>query len=115
MFINIQDDVMKINNLRLLNELLFDRTTRTNIIWAADAYLELGKDYDKEIRVELITGLYSGVIKTRARKALEQKSARTRQHAEVFTPLWIVNKMNNYIDEMWFGYPNVFNIVDDVR
>lgn len=115
MFINIQDDVMKINNLKLLNELLFDRTTRTNIIWATDAYSELSTAYDrdKEIRIELITGLYSGVIKTRARKALEQKSARTRQHAEVFTPLWIVNKMNNYIDEMWFGYPNVFNKDDE--
>ena len=110
MFINIQDDVIKINNLKLLNELLIDRTTRTNIIWATDAYSELGAEYsrEKEVRVELITGLRSGVIKTRARKALEQQSARTRQHAEVFTPLWVVNKMNDYADEVWFGYPDVF-------
>ena len=27
----------------------------------------------------------------------------------MFTPSWIVNKMNNHCDEEWFGRPNVFN------
>lgn len=82
-----------------------DKTTKSNIIWATDAYTELGAAYhrDKEITVDLITGQHSGVIKNRARKALEQQSERTRQHAEVFTPLWICEKMNDHIDEMWFG------------
>ena len=34
---------------------------------------------------------------------------RTRKAAEVFTPSWICNEMNNHCDEQWFGRPNVFN------
>lgn len=105
MVIGIQDEILKINSQHLLDRLLMDKTTKSNIIWATDAYTELGTAYhrDKEITVDLITGQYSGVIKNRARKALEQQSERTRQHAEVFTPLWICEKMNDHIDEMWFG------------
>jgi hypothetical protein len=29
--------------------------------------------------------------------------------AEVFTPSWICNAQNNLIDNVWFGYNNVFN------
>ena len=105
MVIGIQDEILKINSQRLLDRLLMDKTTKSNIIWATDAYTELGAAYhrDKEITVDLITGQHSGVIKNRARKALEQQSERTRKHAEVFTPLWICEKMNDHIDEMWFG------------
>lgn len=105
MVIGIQDEILKINSQHLLDRLLMDKTTKSNIIWATDAYTELGAAYhrDKEITVDLITGQHSGVIKNRARKALEQQSERTRQHAEVFTPLWICEKMNDHIDEMWFG------------
>ena len=105
MVIGIQDEILKINSQHLLDRLLMDKTTKSNIIWATDAYTELGTAYhrDKEITVDLITGQHSGVIKNRARKALEQQSGRTRKHAEVFTPLWICEKMNDHIDEMWFG------------
>ena len=105
MVIGIQDEILKINSQHLLDRLLMDKTTKSNIIWATDAYTELGAAYhrDKEITVDLITGQHSGVIKNRARKALEQQSERTRKHAEVFTPLWICEKMNDHIDEMWFG------------
>ena len=41
----------------------------------------------------LITGRNADVIKTRARKAMEQQSERIKQHAEVFTPQWVVQKM----------------------
>ncbi|MCD8017056.1 MAG: Eco57I restriction-modification methylase domain-containing protein [Oscillospiraceae bacterium] len=92
----------------LLKLLLLDKTTKQNIIWATDAYQGLGAEYerDKEIKPELITGENSGVIKNRARKALEQQTERTRQHAEVFTPLWICNRMNDTADEGWFSADN---------
>ena len=44
---------------------------------------------------------------------MEQQQARTKVHAEVFTPAWICNKMNNYCDEEWFYRKNVFNILQD--
>ncbi len=55
-----------------------------------------------EITSDLITGSHSGIIKNRARKALEQQTERTRQHTEVFTPLWICEKMNDHADSVWF-------------
>lgn len=48
----------------------------------------------------------------RVSKSLEQQAERTRKKAEVFTPSWICNKMNNHCDEEWFGRPNVFNTED---
>lgn len=110
MIIGIQDEILRINSLGLLDRLLADKTTKANILWATDAYSDMGSDYqrDKEIKAPLITGEHSGIIKNRARKALEQQFERTRQHAEVFTPLWVCAKMNDYADEVWFGRPEVF-------
>ena len=110
MIINIQDDILKIHALGLLDGMLIDKTTKQHIMWATGAYASLGKryEYNEEITPDLITGEHSSVIKTRARKAMEQQSARTRQHAEVFTPLWMCRKMNDYADEVWFGAEEVF-------
>ena len=110
MLVNIQDDILKIQALGLLDRLLVDKTTKKNIMWATDAYASLGELYSRneEITSSLITGFNSDVIKTRARKALEQQSERTKKHAEVFTPLWICKKMNDYADEMWFDRKDVF-------
>ena len=96
----------------LLDKLLVDKTTQKNIMWATDAYDDLGPKYErnKEIHSYLITGENNGVIKTRARKEFEQQSKRTRQRAEVFTPLWVCNLMNNHSDEVWFGRKDVFNV-----
>ncbi len=110
MIINIQDDILKIQALGLLDRILVDKTTKRNIMWATDAYSVLGTKYERneEITSDLITGRNSGVIKTRARKAMEQQTVRTRQHAEVFTPLWVCSKMNNHTDEIWFGRKDIF-------
>ena len=110
MIINIQDDILKVHALGLLDGMLIDKTTKQHIMWATGAYASLGKryEYNEEITPDLITGEHSSVIKTRARKAMEQQSARTRQHAEVFTPLWMCRMMNDYADEVWFGAKNVF-------
>lgn len=101
--INIEDDILHLQRLGLLDKLLYDRTTKRSIIWASDAHAGLGDAYrsNGEIRLELITGDRSGVIKTRARKELSQRSDRTRKNGEVFTPLWICRKMIDHADEMW--------------
>ncbi|WP_308526973.1 Eco57I restriction-modification methylase domain-containing protein [uncultured Oscillibacter sp.] len=110
MIINIQDDVLKLHALGLLDGMLLDKTTKQHIMWATGAYASLGEryEYNGEITPDLITGEHASVIKTRARKAMEQQSARTRQHAEVFTPLWMCQMMNDYADEVWFGAKEVF-------
>lgn len=115
MLVGIQDEILRLHSMGLLKQLLVDKTTRTNIIWATDAYQEQGAEYqrDKEIKESLITGQNSDVIKTRARKAMEQQSDRTRKHAEVFTPLWICQKMVRYADDSWFGKTGAFSSSDE--
>ena len=110
MIVGIQSEILKIHSMGLLDRLLADKTTKTHILWATDAYREQGAEYqrDKEITPALVTGNHSGIIKNRARKALEQQSERTRQRGEVFTPLWICAKMNDTLDAQWFGKENVF-------
>lgn len=105
MVLNIQDDILKLRSMRLLDKLLLDKTTKRRIMWATDAYSTLGPQYSRneEIMPELITGSNAGIIKTRARKEMEQQSSRTRQHGEVSTPLWVCKKMCDYVDEVWNG------------
>lgn len=97
---------------RVLETLLCDRTTGRNIIWADNGYEALGDGYlgDDEITVERITGMNSGVIKPRVAKEQEKQSQRTKSRAEVFTPSWLCNQMNNDLDEEWFGRRDVFNV-----
>ena len=111
MIVNIQADIDRLHEIGLLDRLLEDKTTKENIIWATDAYKDRGERFqrDAQITSDLIAGGDSGIINTRARKEFEQQSERTRQHAEVFTPLWVCNRMNNDIDEVWFGTKDVFN------
>ena len=118
MVINIQDDILRLHRMGLLNRLLADKATKGSILWATDAYAELGEWYSpgNEIRPHRITGDNSDLIKTRARRAMEQRTERTRQHAEVFTPLWVVKKMNDFADVQWFGRKDgIYKYTDDGR
>lgn len=96
----------------VLKQLLEDKTTGKNIIWATDAYSIYGVGYsDKsQITTETLLGTNAVTIQPRIEKALEEQQIRTRKKAEVFTPVWLCNKMNNFCDEEWFGRKNVFNV-----
>jgi len=87
----------------ILDTLLFDHTTKKNIIWATDSYAARGEGFKakKQIMPELITGIYSKLIQPRAAKSLAEQKFRTKEKAEVFTPLKIVDQMNKSID--WRG------------
>ncbi len=94
-----------------LQILLQDKTTKNNIIWATDAYAERGHGFQDKNHIDImaIKGLDSIDLQSRTEKAMEEQQERTRKKAEVFTPVWLCNKMNNYADEQWFGKLNVFN------
>ena len=111
MMINIQDDILQLAALGLLDRLLVDKATGGHILWATDAYAHLGEHYapGDEIRPARITGNNSDLIKTRARRAMEQRAERTRQHAEVATPRPIVQQMNDFADKEWFDRPEGFH------
>ena len=76
----------------LLEVLLFDHTTRENIFWATDSYAEYGQDYrwHDRITVEAITGERRQIIMPRALKSRDEQLRRSRQMAEVFTPLELI-------------------------
>lgn len=98
----------------ILKLLLQDKTTKQNIMWATDTYSPLGMGYDSsdQMQVSLFSDFRAGIIQPRIHKSREDQAARTKQKAEVFTPIWICNQMNNYCDEEWFGRKNVFSIQD---
>lgn len=84
----------------LLDILLIDRTTQKNIIWATDSYERCGKVFSpkKEIQPELVTGMYGNLIQPRAAKSLEEQRQRTKDKAEVFTPLKTVERINKVVE-----------------
>ncbi len=95
----------------LLKKLLEDKTTKKNIIWATDAYKDRGKgcsDTDHIMPEAFFTGNPVGLM-PRTEKASDLQAERTRKKAEVFTPVWLCNRMNNFCDEQWFGRKDVFN------
>ena len=89
----------------LLEVLLSDHTTRKNIFWATDSYADYGEGYGwhDSITVEAITGRHGNIIMPRAMRSRDEQQRRSRQMAEVFTPSWLVGKMNDVIDEEWIG------------
>lgn len=97
--IDIREDYLAKND-NLLEILLRDRTTSKNILWATDSYAIMGEIFapQAEIKTELVTGEYGTLIQPRAVKSKEEQLYRTREKAEVFTPLSIVKKMNEACD-----------------
>lgn len=110
--VDILEESIRTLDVGLLNIMLFDRTTRKNILWATDDYVSFGGGFEmfSEITSDLITGRYATLIQPRTTKSKSTQTGRTRDKAEVFTPSWICNKQNNLIDTQWFGRPGVFNI-----
>jgi len=94
----------------LLDLLLKDKSTKKNIIWATDTYEELGHGFtDKEPISRILLLQHADIIKPRIQKSQEAQQERTRKKAEVFTPAWLCNRMNNDCDKEWFSRKDVFN------
>lgn len=111
--IDIKEEEIKSWGHEILETLLLDRTTGENIIWATDDYASMGSDYTffQHITPKLITGEHKDVIQPRVAKNVEERKLRARKMAEVFTPSWLCNDMNNGVDERWFNRKPVFNVV----
>lgn len=111
--IDIKEDELLAMGDGILETLLLDRTTGENIIWATDDYASMGGAYTffQHITPELITGNNQNVIQPRIAKNEEERKNRARKMAEVFTPSWVCNNMNNGVDEKWFKRKPVFNVV----
>ena len=100
------------NRGQILDILLIDRSRSTrkthNIIWATDSYVDQYHGDKRhrnpysptsEIQCELITGEHEALIQPRTAKSREEQTRRTKNKAEVFTPLKIVKIMNDDIEQ----------------
>jgi type II restriction enzyme len=98
----------------VLELLLTDKTTKKNIIWATDTYEEYGEGFTDKVEIDANALLHrTDIIQPRIQKSLEAQVQRTRKRAEVFTPAWLCNRMNNHCDEDWFGRTGVFNVENE--
>ena len=96
---------------KYLKNLLVDKTTKKNIVFATESYSDKGSDYKPEC--QMTEALLKNIeIQPRIAKAQAEQNQRTRKKAEVFTPAWLCCKMNNHCDSEWFNKENVFNIMD---
>ncbi len=97
--IDVKEGTLRRRGL-LLDTLLTDRTIRKSIIWATDSYEQLGEKFKSTnpIKPDLVTGQYSLLIQPRAAKSSDEQKRRTREKAEVFTPLETVHQMNQSIE-----------------
>ena len=99
--IDIKEDYL-LKKDDLLKLLLQDKTTGNNILWATDSYEQRGEKFapNASITSNLITGKNGNLIQPRAVKSKEEQLIRTRDKAEVFTPLSIVKQMNDASDSI---------------
>ena len=97
--IDIREDYL-LKKGNLLEILLQDKTTSKNIMWATDSYESKGEMFVPlaPISIDLVTGTNGSLIQPRALKSKEEQLYRTRDKAEVFTPLSIVKEMNDACD-----------------
>lgn len=99
----VEIDILE-NTLRrkgdLLDILLIDHSTGKNLLWGTDSYNSKGKGFAPKDRMkpELVTGVYGKLIQPRAAKSRTEQQRRTKERAEVFTPLRVVREMNSMID-----------------
>ena len=84
-----------------LKSLLKDKSTKKNIIWATNTYEYLGASFDDRSEMKEASFTHGFVLNPRTSKSAEIQLDRTRKKAEVYTPSWVVNLMNNYCDEIW--------------
>ena len=99
--IDIHEDYLAKKD-NLLEILLQDKTTSKNILWATDSYEHKGELFAPLaiIKTDLVTGINGSLIQPRAVKSKAEQLYRTRDKAEVFTPLSIVKQMNDACDSI---------------
>lgn len=107
-------DISSYPVVNVLDLLLQDKSTKKNIIWATDTYEELGEGFADKAQMNVDSLLRrTDIIRPRIQKSQEAQAQRTRKKAEVFTPAWLCNRMNNHCDEDWFGRTPIFNIENE--
>ena len=80
-------------------QLLADRTTHNKIIWANETHQPLDPERYKATAEVDIQAILDDVIVPRFAKSKADQQGRTKSNAEVFTPLWVIEKQNDTLDK----------------
>ena len=100
MTIDISEESLAKESADLLKIILKDRATKKSIVWATHSYELLGKGFAPSDRINpsKVTGTYANLIQPRSEKSKYEQKDRTKIRAEVFTPTWLVEKQNGYVE-----------------
>lgn len=94
----------------VLKQILLDKTTNSNILFATNDYLYNGIDFETKITLDAFKdSLFRVSLQPRVAKKRDEQISRQKQKAEVFTPAWLCNVMNNTLDKLYFNKPP-FNV-----
>ena len=107
--IELNDKDFSVKYPGILEILLLDRTTKKNLIYATDNYINKGHSLKDYIEYNHLIYSKRSLIRPRMEKSKVEQKKRSKDMAEVFTPSWICNKQNNLVDNEWFGYECIFN------
>ena len=101
--------------LCILEILIYDQTSKKNIIWANTENLSKGSEFkrDSHINIKYFDKNYSEIIISRHQKDSEDKRNRSRNNAEVYTSEKTCYLQNNLIDDEWFNGKNPFDMNSD--
>ena len=120
-------DLDIVEKLGVLPILLEDRTrprkgkeAKRNIVWGTDSYAALGEKYqaDAPIERETLDELQKNedyLFLPRAQKELDERRLRSKKRAEVFTPNWVCNLMNEFCDAEWLRRADKFDVAREPR
>lgn len=100
---DLSDSAILRQDEAILEILLKDHSTGTNIKWGTNSYSTNGYSFsdDQEITANLVTGWYEGFIRPRADKDIDTQLERQRNKAEVFTPSWVIKiQVDAALEEM---------------
>jgi len=96
----------------ILELLVYDQTSKKNIIWANTENLSKGSNFkfNSHLNIKYFDENYSDIIISRHQKNYEDKKNRSRNNAEVYTSEKICYLQNNLIDDEWFKCKNPFDM-----
>lgn len=95
----------------------FPKFEETSVIWGTDDYsLPAGSENNGDETAS--RGFHDPIseadlllLKPRLEKSVAEQARRRKEKAEVFTPVWVVNMMNNTVDDRLIGTSGSFNTV----
>jgi hypothetical protein len=114
--IDVRENILRSKG-NVLDILLINKYSNKNIIWATDSYeKKYGKNYKskKQMLKNQLTGKLGNIIQPRASKSREEQNKRTKEKAEVFTPLSVVKQMNTELEHS-LGLPEEHTWIDFVK